>query len=54
LKEVDIQELSTFMLLNSLRRTQQVAMHSEPEDEEDSDMVVERSQVTVTSLKKGL
>jgi len=39
------------MLLNSLRRIQQVTVHSKPEGEEDSDMVVERAQLT---LKKGL
>jgi hypothetical protein len=54
LKEADIQELSTFLLLNSLRRTQQVTVLSEPEDEEKSDMDVERTQVIATSLKKGL
>ena len=42
------------MLLNSLKRTQQVTVCSEPEDEEDSDMVVERTQLTASALKKGL
>jgi hypothetical protein len=42
------------MLLNSLRRAQQVTVHSKPEDEEDYDMVMERTQLTVSAWKKGL
>lgn len=53
-KEADIQELSTFLLLNSLWKTQQVTVISEPEDEEESDMDVDRTQMIATSLKKGL
>jgi hypothetical protein len=34
--------------------TQQVTVLSELEDKEESDMVVERTQVIVTSLKKSL
>jgi hypothetical protein len=41
------------MLLNSLRRTEQMTVHSKPEDEEDSDMVVERTQLTASALKKA-
>jgi hypothetical protein len=42
------------MLLSSLRRTQQLTMDSEPEDEEDADTVVERTWLSADALKKVL
>jgi hypothetical protein len=47
-------KFSTLMLLSSLRRTQQLTVVSEPEDEEDAATAVERTQLTTIALKKGL